>query len=240
MNFKPKENPRSKVITMLFSKENPDDEYQYQLENSIQYSKEKILPLTMYGNRTTIVNNLLTIEHLGFNTLAFPKENQGYNTFFRYGLVPSKRRAHWYTWIKHKLDAFAGTIFTRNDEYNYSDLVNYFSEKIQQDSNYQKIEYNDSVLNAHLLANSIHYSQTLIDAFRKISFNKGSILSRQMFTLEEINTGMQKTINNLKYFTINSVSHILTEDIKQEREENVLEGYTLSRFSCQYFSRRLL
>lgn len=239
MNFKPKEEPRLKTSSVLFTRENLDDEYQYQLDNSIQYSKEKMIPITMYGNRTTIPNNLLSLEHLDFNSIAFPNENQGYNTFLRYSVVPSKRRAHWYVWLKHTMDAFAGTIFTRNDEYNYSDLVDYFANRIEQESNYQSVEYNDPVLNAHLLANSIHYSQILIDAFRKIDFNKVSTLSRQEFTLYDFSSGMQKTLNNLKYFTINSVTHVLAEDIKQDRQESYLEGYTLTRYSSHHFSRRL-
>ena len=239
MNFKPKEEPRLKSITKVFTKENIEDDYQYQLENSIQYSKEKMIPITMYGNRTTTFDNLLTLKHLDFNSIYVPNEKQGYNTFLRYGVVPSKRRAHWYVWLKHKLDVFAGTIFTRYNEYNYTDLVNYFSNRIENESSYQKIEYNNSNLNAHLLANSIHYSQTLIDSFRKIDFNKVSTLSREEFTLNDFSCGMQKTLNFLKYFTINSVAHVLAEDIKQDRQESYLEGYTLTRYSSHHFSRKL-
>lgn len=242
MNLKPRnEKPRTKVFSNVFINSNKDDAYQYQMENSIHYSLEKMLPLTIYG-RTFTAENLLTINHIYYHSLIEPKLDLGYNTIFRFGAHSSFVRPHYaYLAMKGKLTAFVGTIFTRNDEYNYEDLREYFENRIEEEKNFQAIEYNDSNLNSHLLINSIHYGYIMSkDMFRRIEFNKVPVLSRQEFTFYLDSACMKRKIKDLKYYTLNSFDHVFANDIKVNRYEEKMEGYSLARITNHHFTRRLV
>ncbi len=242
MNRKPKnEEPRTKVFSNVFINRNKKDPYQYQVENSIHYSLEKMLPITIYG-RTFTSENLLSINSIYFNALIEPKANLGFNSIFRFGTHISFVRPHYaYLALKRKLSAIAGTIFTRYEEYNYEDLMEYFENRIENEKNIQKIEYNDSTLNSYLLTNSIHYGFNMKkDLFRNIEFNKVPVLSRQEFTFYLDSVCMRRKINELKYYTLNSFEHVFANDIKVNRYEEKMEGYSLARITNHHFTRRLV
>ena len=238
LNYKPKEKIRMTGIPSFYNIENIEDGQQYQIANSIHYTKEPTVILTMVCQSITTLCQM-PLKWL-LHSILIPAANVGYNTFLRYGQSHLETRPHYYNTMKLQLQGFLGLIFTREAliKYNYDEVNTYVKNKLVND-NTSIFEYNDLDLHSELFTNSLQYSKILIDNLVKVLYNKKATMAGKQFSFTLDSLVMRNSIKNLKLYTISSFEHIFTEEVKEHLIENSMKGYDLNRFSVQHFSRRL-